>query len=63
MLKEFLDLENSQVVTLHIQSIDQNAAIKNIKRKLTDLDRMKIEEQKKELQKKDAALEGQLFFV
>ena len=47
MLKEFLDLENSQVVTLHIQSIDQNAAIKNIKRKLTDLDRMKIEEQKK----------------
>ena len=47
MLKDFLDLENSQVVTLHIQSIDQNAAIKNIKRKLTDLDRMKIEEQKK----------------
>ncbi len=31
MLKDFLDLENSQVVTLHIQSIDQNAAIKNIK--------------------------------
>ena len=47
MLADFLDLENSMVVTLHIQSIDQCAAIKNIKRKITDLDRMKIEEQKK----------------
>lgn len=47
MLADFLDLENSLVVTLHIQSIDQSAAIKTIKRKLTDLDRMKIEEQKK----------------
>ena len=47
MLADFLDLENSMVVTLHIQSIDQSAAIKNIKRKITDLDRMKIEEQKK----------------
>ena len=47
MLADFHDLENSMVVTLHIQSIDQSAAIKNIKRKITDLDRMKIEEQKK----------------
>ena len=47
MLADFLDLENSMVVTLHIQSIDQSAAIKNIKRKITDLDRMKIDEQKK----------------
>ena len=47
MLADFLDLESSMVVTLHIQSIDQSAAIKNIKRKITDLDRMKIEEQKK----------------
>ena len=47
MLADFLDLESSLVVTLHIQSIDQSAAIKTIKRKLTDLDRMKIEEQKK----------------
>ena len=47
MLAEFLDLENSMVVTLHIQSIDQSAAIKTIKRKLTDLDKMRIEEQKK----------------
>lgn len=47
MLADFLDLENSLVVTLHIQSIDQSTAIKTIKRKLTDLDKMKIEEQKK----------------
>ena len=47
MLADFLDLENSMVVTLHIQSIDQSAAIKTIKRKLTDLDKMRIEEQKK----------------
>lgn len=47
MLADFLDMENSMVVTLHVQSIDQGAAIKTIKRKLTDLDRMRIEEQKK----------------
>lgn len=47
MLADFLDLEGSMVVTLHIQSIDQSAAIKTVKRKLTDLDKMKIEEQKK----------------
>ena len=47
MLADFLDLENNMVVTLHIQSIDQSAAIKTIKRKLTDLDKMRIEEQKK----------------
>ena len=47
MLADFLELESSLVVTLHIQSIDQSAAIKTIKRKITDLDKMKIEEQKK----------------
>ena len=47
MLADFLDLESSMVVTLHIQSIDQSAAIKNVKRKITDLQRMTIEEQKK----------------
>lgn len=47
MLVDFLDLEHSQVVTMHIQSIDQSAAIRNIKRKITDLDAMKIQEQKK----------------
>lgn len=47
MLADFLELENSLVVTLHIQSIDQSAAIKTIKRKITDLQKMTIEEQKK----------------
>ena len=47
MLADFLDLESSMVVTLHIQSIHQSTAIKNVKRKITDLQRMTIEEQKK----------------
>ena len=47
MLAEFLDLDSSMVVSLHIQSIDQITAIKNIKHKLSDLDKMRIEEQKK----------------
>ena len=47
MLADFLDIEESIIVNFHIQSIDQMEAIKNIKRKITDLDRMKIEEQKK----------------
>ena len=46
ILVEFLDLENSVVVNMHVQSIDQTAAIRNIKRKITDLDKMKIESQK-----------------
>ena len=47
MLADFLDMESSLIVTMHVQSIDQVSAIKTIKRKITDLDRMKIEEQKK----------------
>ena len=47
MLADFLDMESSQIVNLHIQSVDQIKAIKTVKRKLTDLDRQKIEEQKK----------------
>ena len=47
MLADFLDMESSLIVNLHIQSVDQVSAIKTIKRKITDLDRSKIEEQKK----------------
>ena len=47
LLKEFLDMESSQIVTIHIQSVDQSAAIKQIKHTITELDRSKIEEQKK----------------
>ena len=38
---------SSQIVTMHIQSVDQNKAIKTIKHTITELDRSKIEEQKK----------------
>lgn len=47
MLADFLDVDDSINVNLHIRSIDQAAAIKMIKNKLSDLDKMKIEEQKK----------------
>ena len=47
MLADFLDMESSLIVSMHIQSVDQVKAIKTIKRKITDLDKMKIEEQKK----------------
>lgn len=47
MLAEFLDLDDAVTVNLHIQSIDQATAIRNIKRKMSDLQKMKIEEQKK----------------
>ena len=47
LLKDFLDMNSSQIVTMHIQSVDQNRAIKTVKRTITELDRSKIEEQKK----------------
>ena len=47
MLADFLDMQSSLIVSMHIQSIDQVKAIKTIKRKITDLDSMKIAEQKK----------------
>ena len=47
MLADFLDTDNSLIVNLHVQSIDQAKAIRQIKGKITDLDKMKIEEQKK----------------
>ena len=47
MLADFLDMESSLIVNLHIQSVDQISAIKTVKRKITDLDRAKIDEQKK----------------
>lgn len=47
LLKDFLDMESSEIVTMHIQSVDQTTAIKQIKHTITELDRSKIEEQKK----------------
>ena len=47
MLADLLNVDGHLLVNLHIRSIDQSEAIKTIKHKITDLDRMKIEEQKK----------------
>ena len=47
LLKDFLGMESSQIVTMHIHSVDQNKAIKTVKRTITELDRSKIEEQKR----------------
>ena len=47
MLADFLDMESSLIVTMHVQSVDQVKAIKTVKRKITDLQKMTIEEQKK----------------
>ena len=47
LLSDFLDMESGLAVTMHVRSVDQTTAIRTIKRKITDLDRSKIEEQKK----------------
>ena len=41
MLADFLDVDDSINVNIHIQSIDQSSAIKMIKSKISDLDKMK----------------------
>ena len=45
MLADFLEMDSN--ITVNIRTIDQAKAIKSIKSKITDLDKMKIEEQKK----------------
>ena len=47
LLADYLEMHNAITVNLHIKSIDQAEAIKTIKRKITELDAMKINEQKK----------------
>ena len=47
MLADFLEMDSNIMVNFHIRTIDQAKAIKSIKSKITDLDKMKIEEQKK----------------
>ena len=47
MLAEFFEMDSNLMVNFHIQSIDQMKAIKLVKSKVTDINRMKIEEQKK----------------
>ena len=47
MLAEFLDIDDNINISFHIKAIEQTEAIKMVKRKNTDIDRMKIEENKK----------------
>ncbi len=47
MLSEFLDQDLDMTITFHVRSIEQSEAVKLIKSKITDIDRMTIEEQKK----------------
>ncbi len=47
LLAEFLEMDRDLMINMHIQSIEQSAAIKLVKSKVTDINRMKIEEQKK----------------
>ncbi len=47
LLRDILGMDSSQIVTMHIQSVDQTDAIKKVKHTITELDRSKIEEQKK----------------
>ncbi len=47
LLAQFLDIDSDLIMSLHIHSLDQTKAIKAVKSKITDLDRMKAEEQKK----------------
>ena len=46
-LSRFLDMDSSMIVTMHVHSVDQSAALQKIKSKISDLDKMKIDEQKK----------------
>ena len=47
MLADFLEMDSNITVNFHIRTIAQEKAIKSIKMKITDLDKMKIDEQKK----------------
>lgn len=47
LLAEILELDAELTVTMHIQTVDQLKAIKTIKGKISDIGRMKVEEQKK----------------
>lgn len=47
LLNSILNMEGSQIVSIHAKALDQNAALKAVKRKLSDLDKAKIDEQKR----------------
>ena len=46
LLRELLETDAEMTVTMHIRAVDQAKAIKMVKTKLTDIDRMKMDAQK-----------------
>ncbi|MDR1467277.1 MAG: DUF87 domain-containing protein [Oscillospiraceae bacterium] len=47
LLQELLEVDAEMTVTMYVQTVDQTKAIKAVKTKLTDIDKMKMDEQKK----------------
>ena len=47
LLAELLEVDMEITVTMHIQTVDQTKAIKTLKGKISDIDKMKMEEQVK----------------
>ena len=47
LLYDLLEVDAEMTITMHINTVDQTKAIKMIKGKLTDIDKMKMDEQKK----------------
>ena len=47
LLAELLEMDAEMTVTLHVQTVDQSKAIKTIKSKISDIDKMRVDEQKK----------------
>lgn len=48
-LMNLLDTDENQVINMHIRSIEQGEAIKSLKQTMTDINSMKIDEQKRAL--------------
>ena len=47
LLAEILELDAELTVTMHVQTVDQLKAIKTVKGKISDIGKMKVEEQRK----------------
>ena len=47
ILMDFLNLNMPLCITIHLRAMDQDAALKLVKRKMTDINAVKIQEQKK----------------
>lgn len=47
LLAEILEVDAEMTVTMHINTVDQTKAIKMIKAKISDIDKMRVDEQKK----------------